>query len=304
MEFQPSLMMVIASFLLLLFWLARIYKQKIKAEKLPPGPWKLPLIGNLHQLAVAGTLPHHTLQNLSNKYGPLMQIQLGQISAVIVSSPDMAKEIMKTNDLNFVQRPALLAPKILAYGSADIAFSPYGDYWRHMRKICTLELLSAKRVQSFSFIREDEVNKLIESIGACACRGSQVNVSKSVSSLVSSIVMRTAFGKKCEYEERLLCLLKEGAELAGGFDVADLFPSMKPLHLITGLKAKLEKMHEELDKILDNIISEHRSKHREGDAEENLVDVLLRIQQSATLDIPVTMDNIKAIIWAVSKLLL
>ncbi|QCD79806.1 Cytochrome P450 [Vigna unguiculata] len=266
MEFQPSLMMVIALLLSLLFWLARIYKQKIKAEKLPPGPWKLPLIGNLHQLAVAGTLPHHTLQNLSNKYGPLMHLQLGQISA----------------------RPELLAPKILAYGSADIAFSPYGDYWRHMRKtapygdywrhmrkICTLELLSAKRVQSFSFIREDEVNKLIESIQACACTGSPVNVSKSVSSSVSTIVTRAAFGKKSEHQERLLCLLKEGVELAGG----------------------LEKMHEEVDKILDNIISEHRSKHQKGEAEENLVDVLLRIQQSATLDTPVTMDNIKAIIW-------
>jgi len=59
-------------------------------------------------------------------------------------------------------------------------------------------------------------------------------------------------------------------------------------------------MHEEVDKILDNIISEHRSKHQKGEAEENLVDVLLRIQQSATLDTPVTMDNIKAIIWGVS----
>jgi len=75
---------------------------------------------------------------------------------------------------------------------------------------------------------------------------------------------------------------------------------MKPLHLITGMKARLEKMHEEVDKILDNIISEHRSKHQKGEAEENLVDVLLRIQQSATLDTPVTMDNIKAIIWGVS----
>jgi len=90
-----------------------------------------------------------------------------------------------------------------------------------MRKICTLELLSAKRVQSFSFIREDEVNKLIESIQACACTGSPVNVSKSVSSSVSTIVTRAAFGKKSEHQERLLCLLKEGVELAGGFDVAD-----------------------------------------------------------------------------------
>lgn len=302
MEFQPPhSFLVIAPFLLLLLWLAKIYRQKIKVSsvvhKLPPGPWKLPLIGNLHQMAMGGALPHHTLLNLAHKYGPLMHLQLGEISAVVVSSPDMAKEIMKTHDLNFVQRPELLSPKILAYDSADIAFAPYGDYWRQMRKICTLELLSAKRVNSFTFIREDEVAKLIQSIQFSACTGSQVNVSKTVYSLVSTFLSRAAFGKKSEYEDELLCLLKKAIELTGGFDLADLFPSMKPIHLINRMKAKLEDMQKELDKILENIIKEHQSSHGKGKAEENLLDVLLRVQQSGSLEIPVTINNIKAVIW-------
>ncbi|KAK7262085.1 hypothetical protein RJT34_29645 [Clitoria ternatea] len=303
MEFQLSFL-VITSFLLLLLWLgiAKIYKQRIEgksvAHELPPGPWKLPIIGNLHQLAVAGTLPHYTLRNLAHKYGPLMHLQLGEISAVVVSSPDMAKEIMKTHDLNFVQRPQLLCPKILAYDSTDIAFAPYGDYWRQMRKICTVELLSPKRVQSFTFIREDEVAKLIKSVLLSASTASSFNVSKSVFSLVSTFVSRAAFGKKSEHEDALLSLLKKGVELTGGFDLADLFPSMKPIHLITRMKAKLEDMKKELDKILEIIVKEHESNHGKGEpSEENLVDVLLRLQRSGTLQIPITLDNIKAVIW-------
>ncbi|TKY53937.1 steroid 17alpha-monooxygenase or 17alpha-hydroxyprogesterone aldolase [Spatholobus suberectus] len=226
-----------------------------------------------------------------------MHLQLGEISAVVVSSPDMAKEIMKTHDLNFVQRPELLCPKIMAYGSTDIAFAPYGDYWRQMRKICTLELLSAKSVHSFAFIREDEVAEFVKSVQLSACAGSQVNVSESVFSLVSTIVSRAAFGKKSEYEEELLSLLKNGAELTGGFDLANLFPSMKAIHLITRMKAKLEDMQKELDKILENIINQHQSNHGKGEAEEKLVDILLRVQQSGSLEIPVTIDNIKAVIW-------
>ena len=77
-------------------------------------------IGNLHNLV--GSLPHNVLRELATKHGLFMHLQLGQISAVIVSSSTMAREIMKTLDLSFAQRSQLLASELVSYGGSDIAF--------------------------------------------------------------------------------------------------------------------------------------------------------------------------------------
>ncbi|KAL4345393.1 hypothetical protein AHAS_Ahas11G0273900 [Arachis hypogaea] len=299
MEVDSSLVFIITSFLIsaLLLWLAKKGKS---VHKVPPGPWKLPLIGNLHQLA--GSLPHHALRKLANKHGPLMHLQLGQNSVVIVSSPNMAREIMKTHDLAFADRPEFLPSKIMAYGSIDIAFAPYGQYWRQMRKICTLEVLSSKKVQSFSFIREEEVANTVETIRTAA--GATINLSKMINNLISTVVSRAVFGNISEDHEQFVSFVKESIALSDGFDLADLFPSLKPLHFITGFEAKLKKMHVKVDKILDKIIKENEARKLEGtnqqeqeEKNENLVEVLLRVLHSGTLDTQITLNNVKAVIW-------
>nr|XP_025676778.1 cytochrome P450 71A1 [Arachis hypogaea] len=115
-----------------------------KFNKLPPSPPKLPIIGNLHQL---GTLPHQSLKALSDKYGPILLLQLGQTKALVVSSADIVEEIVKTHDVAFSNRANTKAAKVLFYQCKEIAFAPYGEEWRNKRKLCVLELLNTNRVR-------------------------------------------------------------------------------------------------------------------------------------------------------------
>ncbi|KAL8536929.1 hypothetical protein ACS0TY_012205 [Phlomoides rotata] len=74
--------------------------------KLPPGPKPLPVVGNLLQL---GDAPHQTLAKLSKTYGPLMSLHLGSVYTVVVSLPEMAKEIFQKQGQGFSGRHILQA---------------------------------------------------------------------------------------------------------------------------------------------------------------------------------------------------
>ncbi|ESR56560.1 hypothetical protein CICLE_v10023668mg, partial [Citrus x clementina] len=116
--------------------------------KLPPGPQGLPFVGNLHQLDVSK--PPVSFWELSKKYGPLMSLRLGFVPSLVVSSAKMAKEILKTHDLQFCSGPAL--------GT------------------------------QFSAHREDEVSRMIEKISKLVVASKPVNLSEVTMSLTSTIV--------------------------------------------------------------------------------------------------------------------
>ncbi|KAM0997307.1 hypothetical protein ACFX13_007289 [Malus domestica] len=287
---------LVATFLLFLIMILKIGKRaKIN---LPPGPWKLPFIGNLHQLV--GSIPHHGLRDLAKKYGALMHLKLGEVSTIVVSSAEFAKEVMKTHDVIFASRPHILANSILTYGDTNIGFAPYGDYWRQLRKICTLELLSMKRVQSFRSLREEEVFNLINLIRLRA--ETPINITEQIYSFTYGFTSRAAFGIKSKDQDKFIDIVKQAMKVAGGFDVADVFPSVSLLHLISGMRPKLERLHKEADRIMENIIKEHKkdmatSKSQDVEAREDLIDVLLKFhEEESGLEFSLTADNVKAII--------
>ncbi|KAL2456385.1 Cytochrome [Abeliophyllum distichum] len=150
------------TFLLFISFISLLVKagwKKSKHQRLPPSPWKLPLIGHLHHLL--GALPsHRSLTNLAKKYGPIMHLQLSEVSAIVVSSRRIAKDVLKGHDVACANRPESIGMKIMWYDYTDIAFSPYNEYWRQMRKICIMELLSNKNVRAFGSVRVDEASCL------------------------------------------------------------------------------------------------------------------------------------------------
>lgn len=90
-EFSPLKLIKISIFPFIILFL-QLWSLK-KKSKLPPGPAKLPFIGNLNQLMTP--TPHKKLRDLALKYGPLMYLKLGMVPTIVVSSADAAEKILK-----------------------------------------------------------------------------------------------------------------------------------------------------------------------------------------------------------------
>lgn len=274
-------------------------KRGRESSRRVPGPWMLPIIGSIHHLLVGSELPHRRLCALALRYGPdLMHMRLGQVDTVIVSSPAAAQELWRTHDVNFSSRPRLGALEMLTYGYTTITFSSYGSYWRQLKKICVTELLTAKRVKSFGSLREEEILNLVKEIEISASSGEPVNIGHKLKSLTNTIVFRAMLGKKCRQQDEFFSILKEGSQLIMNATVFDFFPSLKFLEVLNGTRSSLKRLHESVDGILEEIVQEHEKVLPSKDIgnEEDMLDVLLRLKDSGELEVPLTRDNIKAVV--------
>ncbi|KAH6814707.1 hypothetical protein C2S51_023725 [Perilla frutescens var. frutescens] len=273
----------------------------IDEVNLPPGPKKLPIIGNLHLISKP---PFRCFRDLSKQYGPIMHLKLGEVDTIVVSSPEIAKEVLKDNDPAFAARHESMVLEIFVYDYLDVVFGRYGDYWRQMRKICTVELLSAKNVRSFGSIRKDEVSHLVESLRLSA--RNPVNLSEEIFSMMSSITSRAAFGRVCKDKNALIKIVRDAMKLGAGFVFQDYFPSSKIASVLSwGTRLRLFRMKRRLDLIFDDIIGQHErnlARIHEGGrgngefGNEDLIDVLLRIKENGEMEYPIRYENIKALL--------
>ncbi|VVA27402.1 PREDICTED: cytochrome P450 [Prunus dulcis] len=261
-----------------------------KPQKLPPGPPRWPILGNLLQL---GPLPHRDLASLCDKYGPLVYLKLGSVDAITTNDPEIIREILLKQDEVFASRPRTLAAVHLAYGCGDVALAPFGPRWKRMRRICMEHLLTTKRLDSFARHRAEEAQHLVRDVWAMAQTGKAVNLRDLLGGFSMNNVTRMLLGKQYfgagsagpQEAMEFMHITHELFWLLGLIYLGDYLPIWRWVDPY-GCEKKMREVEKRVDDFHTNIIEEHRRRAREEKGkktrgeeggEMDFVDVLLSL---------------------------
>nr|AKJ26122.1 CYP4 [Gentiana rigescens] len=297
--FHNPILFTLFSIIIIVFlkWLTSTPKVK---KNLPPSPRGIPIFGNLLQL---GVLPHHSMHSLSQKHGPIMLLRFGKIPTVVISSAEGAKEIMKTHDLVFADRPYSSVADRLLYSMKDIAMAPYGEYWRQLKSISVLQLLSNKKVEAFRSIRAEEIAQLVKNIRESCLNSNPVNLSEIFTAFTNDVVSRSALGKKHgegPQGTKNKGLINEFAQLLGTTYLGPFVPWLEWINRFNGFNARIDRVAREIDRFLEEVIEERLrngfDEKKHGESGEDFLNILLRIYKDTESEISMERDSLKGVI--------
>ncbi|GAY43205.1 hypothetical protein CUMW_072710 [Citrus unshiu] len=154
MEFWFIILISISIAALLKAFISVIISPKYKTN-LPPGPFNLPVIGNLQWLLKSFSEIEPILRNLHSKLGPVVTLFIGPRPAIFIADRSLAHKALVQNGAIFADRPRPLPTnKIVSSNQHNISSASYGTTWRLFRRNLSAEILHPSRVKSYKHARK------------------------------------------------------------------------------------------------------------------------------------------------------
>lgn len=254
------------------------------AHKLPPGPRGWPFIGNILDL---GTLPHRSLAALKQKHGPLVWLSIGSVEVVVVQSAGAAEELFKNHDLSLFDRTIIDTMRSHNVYKSAMSLSSYNIYWRTLRRICTIELFTTKRINETMLVRQNCVDDMLLWIEreVQSCENSAIAVTHYVFpalfNMIGNLMLsRDLVDPHVEIASEFYTALSGFAVCLGRPNISDLFPWLRWLDL-QGLRKSMDSHLGKMIEIISGFVEE-RVRHRQQNGKEtseetrkDFLDVLL-----------------------------
>ncbi|GAB2274052.1 hypothetical protein Dimus_008822 [Dionaea muscipula] len=270
------------SFLLLCISTQFIISRLKKNKRLPPGPFGLPIVGNLFDL---GAKPHQTFAKLAKIHGPIFSLRIGSRTTVVVSSPSAAKEVLQKSDVPFSNRtvPDVLTPH-QHHDHSVVLLPSSSSLWKSLRKICVTQVFAISRLELTQDLRKKKVVQLLSYVDECSRAGKAINVGQVGFAAMINLMSNTFFSVDLvdpsnspnnntgEFKDLVWAIMVEAAKP----NIADFFPMLK-IFDPQGSRRRTSCLMEKLLKLIDSMLHERLEMRKSGDYVEknDMLDVLL-----------------------------
>ncbi|KAL5546789.1 hypothetical protein UlMin_006476 [Ulmus minor] len=269
--------------------------------KLPPGPKPKPIVGNLYDIK---PVRFRCFSEWAQAYGPIMSVWFGTTLNVVVSSSELAKEVLKEQDQKLADRHRNRSAARFSKDGKDLIWADYGPHYVKVRKVCTLELFTPKRLESLRPIREDEVMAMVETIFKdCANpenNGKSLSVRNYLGAVAFNNITRLVFGKRFMNSEGVVDeqglefkgIVSNGIKLGASLNMAEHIPWLRWMFPIE--EEAFEKHASRRDRLTKIIMEEHtKARQQSGGTKQHFVDALLTLQDKYDL----SEDTIIGLLW-------
>lgn len=167
-----------------------------------------------------------------------------------------------------------------------VVAASYGDHWRNLHRIMSIEIFSSSRLNNFLGIRNDEVKRLLSNLARDSSKDfARVELKPMLVDLALNSVMRMVAGKRycgdnwdnvtdLEETEQFKKLV---GKITGGCGIGNAANSLPILRWIGNHEKKVINFAKKMDKFLQGLISEHRKNKGEGNT---MIDHLLSLQET------------------------
>ncbi|XAR64621.1 hypothetical protein NMG60_11008370 [Bertholletia excelsa] len=271
--------LIISSLTLLLLW-----RWRRRPNHLPPGPPGWPVFGHMFHL---GTMPHHTLTKLRDKYGPVLWLKLGSANTMVVLNAAAATELFKNHDLAFIDRYTIDLMRVQDYHKGSLALASHGTHWRTLRRICTTEMLTARRITDTAPVRRKCVDSMLSRIEKTACQQDQtsIHVARFVFLMAFNMIgnlmlSRDVMDPESEVESEFFRAMTGMMEWTGHPNIADLFPWLGWFDL-QGLRRRMKRDMGKALEIASGYVKERVKGTKAGEKKrQDFLDVLLDFEES------------------------
>ncbi|XVE64957.1 hypothetical protein DITRI_Ditri07aG0143200 [Diplodiscus trichospermus] len=281
MDFLTSslLCLLLAWFLLQIFHSVR-RGSKPSPSKLPPGPRRVPIFGNLFDL---GDKPHKSLAKLAKTNGPVMSLKLGSLITIVVSSEKMAKEILQKHDLTFSNRTIVDAVQACQHHEVGLPWIPVSPLWRTFRKVCNTRLFTTQKLDANEYLRRKKIQQLLANVHRSCHTGEAINIGQAAFETTINLLSNTIFSIDLvdpsspiaqEFRKTVWGIMEE----AGKPNLADYFPMLRKIDP-QGVRRRMTDHFRKLLDLFGRMFDERLQSRKSRDyaASNDVLDTLIDI---------------------------